>query len=197
MSRATPYDRDKTLDAAMSLFWDKGYHATSLKDLEVALAMKPGSIYAAFKSKENLYLLALERYFTNSRDFFRRKAEQAETPLQFLADHLRGFALLASGDAARQACMLTKTMVDTRSTDVTLAEQSRQYLLAMRTEIANVFEAAKTCGELFENADPNRLARRYQANLTALRLELHQGIDQSELNELAEDMAREVEAIRR
>ncbi len=197
MSRATPYDRDKTLDAAMSLFWDKGYHATSLKDLEVALIMKPGSIYAAFKSKENLYLLALERYFTNSRDFFRKQAEQAVSPLQNLADHLRGFSLLTSNDAARKACMLTKTMVDTRSTDAALADQSRQYMLAMRTEIANVFEAAKANGEIAVDADPKRLARRYQANLTALRLELHQGTEQIGLDELAEDMAREVEALRR
>ncbi|MDX1730552.1 MAG: helix-turn-helix domain-containing protein, partial [Aurantimonas coralicida] len=47
---ARPYDRDAALDAALRLFWAKGYHATSLKDLEAALTMKPGSIYAAFQS---------------------------------------------------------------------------------------------------------------------------------------------------
>jgi len=150
-----------------------------------------------YKGKENLYLLALERYFTNSRDFFRKQAEQAVSPLQNLADHLRGFSLLTSNDAARKGCMLTKTMVDTRSTDAALADQSRPYMLAMRTEIANVFEAAKANGEIAVDADPKRLARRYQANLTALRLELHQGTEQIGLDELAEDMAREVEALRR
>ena len=58
MARAAPYDRDATLDAAMSLFWERGYHATSLKDLEAALSMKPGSIYAAFKSTSWPTLLA-------------------------------------------------------------------------------------------------------------------------------------------
>lgn len=196
MARATPYDREKTLDAAMSLFWDKGYHATSLKDLEGALSMKPGSIYAAFRSKENLYLLALEKYFTASRAFFRKQAAQAETPLQGLADNLRAYPQLSTEDAARQACMLTKTMVDTRSTDAVISQQSRKYMGEMRIEIAKVFEAAKLCGELPADADPNRLARRYQANLTALRLELHQGTEQAELLDLAEDMAREVEALR-
>ncbi|MEP3669912.1 MAG: TetR family transcriptional regulator, partial [Roseibium sp.] len=37
MKRAQPYDREKALDAAQDLFWRKGYHATSLKDLEAAL----------------------------------------------------------------------------------------------------------------------------------------------------------------
>jgi TetR/AcrR family transcriptional repressor of nem operon len=196
MSRAAPYDRDKTLDAAMSLFWDKGYHATSLKDLEAALTMKPGSIYAAFKSKENLYLLALERYFLNSRLLFRELVERSESPLQCLADHLRSFETLDRDNAARKACMLTKTMIDTQSTDAAIAEQARQYLHAMRLEIVAVFASAKAVGELHPNADPKRLARRYKANLTALRFELHQGADQAEMLDLIEDMAREVEALR-
>lgn len=196
MARAAPYDRDKTLTAAMSLFWDKGYHATSLKDLEAALEMKPGSIYAAFKSKENLYLLALDKYFENSRSLFRKMIAQADSPLSGLANHLRAFASLSTEDAARQACMLTKTIVDTRSTDAVIANRSRAYLQAMRLEIAKAFEAAIALRELPADTDPTRLARRYQANLTALRLELHQGTDQTDLNDLAEDMAREVEALR-
>lgn len=196
MARAAPYDRDKTLTAAMSLFWDKGYHATSLKDLEAALEMKPGSIYAAFKSKENLYLLALDKYFETSRGLFRKMIAHADSPLSALADHLRAFASLSTEDAARQACMLTKTIVDTRSTDAVIADRSRAHLQSMRIEIAKAFEAAIALRELPADTDPTRLARRYQANLTALRLELHQGTDQTELNDLAEDMAREVEALR-
>lgn len=195
MPRAAPYDRDSTLDAAMSLFWDKGYHATSLKDLEAALGMKPGSIYAAFKSKENLYLLALDRYFDNSRKLFRTLIAQADSPLAGLAAHLRGFSRLSEADAARQACMLTKSLVDTRSTDPAIAERSRQHLKAMRREICQAFRAAIRQGQLPADADPERLAHRYQANVTALRLELHQGTDQAELHALAEDMAREVEAL--
>lgn len=196
MTRASPYDRDRTLDAAMSLFWNKGYHATSLKDLEAALNMKPGSIYAAFKSKENLYLLALQAYFERSRQAFRDMLAQSSSPLRGLADHLRGFALLPEADATRQACMLTKTIVDTKSTDPLIAERSREYLEGIRLEIAAGFEAAKIAGELGPHADPSRLARRYQANVAALRLELHQGTNSADLHDLAEDMAGEVEALR-
>lgn len=196
MPRPATYDRDETLDAAMTLFWDKGYHATSLKDLEAALNMKPGSIYAAFKSKENLYLLALEKYSETFRALFKAKVAEAKSPLQGLADHLRSYALLSPNDTTRKACMLTKTMVDTGSTDAAIADRSRQYMEAMRTEIASAFNAAKTLGEIKSNMSPERLARRYQANVTALRLELHQETNQAELCELAEDMAREVEALR-
>ena len=38
MARSPSYNRDAALDTALDLFWKKGYHATSLKDLEAALA---------------------------------------------------------------------------------------------------------------------------------------------------------------
>ncbi|MEH6725068.1 MAG: helix-turn-helix domain-containing protein [Hyphomicrobiales bacterium] len=196
MSRSAPYDRDTAIDAAMALFWQKGFHATSLKDLEAKLAMKPGSIYAAFTSKEKLYLLALERYFTQSRSGFQEQVARAASPLEALADHVRAYARLAPDDRSRQACMLTKTLIDTNATDPSITAKTRDYLTAMQTEFAAVFAAAKEAGELAESADPDRLARRFQANVTALRLALHQGMAAEEFAQLTEDMATEIENLR-
>lgn len=196
MARAAAYDRDAALDAAMLLFWDKGFHATSLKDLEVALCMKPGSIYAAFDSKENLYLLALERYLNTSRTTFRAMMAAAVSPLQGLADHFRMLARLAQNDKARQACMLTKTLLDTRTTDPAIVEKSQEYMDAMLDEFSAGFSDAMTRGELRPSANPNRLARRYQANIAALRFELARGADVDDTLNLAEDMAQEIEQLR-
>jgi AcrR family transcriptional regulator len=197
MKRAAPYNRDDALNAAMSLFWLRGYHATSLKDLEETLNMKPGSIYAAFSSKENLYLLTLERYFDAIRGQFRERMAQASSPLGGLAEFIRSFGQLSPNDAARQACMLTKTLVDTRNTEPAIAKKTRTYLARMRKEFAVVFEMAKAVGELPPNADSNHLARRFQANISALRFELHLGTGQKEISNLAEDMAREIACLRK
>ncbi|MBB5720561.1 AcrR family transcriptional regulator [Loktanella ponticola] len=191
MARTANYDRDAALDAAMTLFWGKGYHATSLKDLEAALTLKPGSIYAAFESKQNLYLLAMSRYFAISRQGFRDQIASADSPLAGLAGHYINFASLPESDAARQACMLTKTLVDTNTTDETIASASKDYLDQMCAEITDVFRAAQNAGEIPENADPERLARRFQANITALRVEMHRGSSREMISALAEDMAAE------
>ncbi|WP_424942314.1 TetR/AcrR family transcriptional regulator [Aliiroseovarius crassostreae] len=196
MARAAPYDRDTALDAAMALFWEKGFHATSLKDLEAALAMKPGSIYAAFDSKENLYLLALERYFDKSRQGVRAQLARATDPLAALADHLRSLARLTPGDLGCGACMLTRSLVDTNATDPALATTTRRYLADMEAEFAAVFARARDLGLLPATADVRRLARRYQANLSALRLALMQGMAPQELTDLAEDMATEIENLK-
>ena len=191
MARAANYDRDRALDAALTLFWRKGYHATSLKDLETALHMKPGSIYAAFGSKENLYLLAIERYFEASRAGFRAQMAKAATPLSGLAGQFQNYADLAQEDPARRACMLMKTVVDTTSTDPKIAAASKQYLDQMCAEFAESFEAARIAGELPPDADPKRLALRYQANISALRIEMLRGTSRDDILKLAADMAQE------
>ena len=67
MARPAIHDRDEALARALRLFWAQGFHATSLKDIEKALDMRPGSIYAAFGSKEGLYRAALARYAADAR----------------------------------------------------------------------------------------------------------------------------------
>jgi AcrR family transcriptional regulator len=46
--------RRALLDAAATLFAERGYHATSTRDLAAAVGMLPGSIYYHFPSKSDL-----------------------------------------------------------------------------------------------------------------------------------------------
>ena len=195
MTRARPYDRNVALDAALSLFWRKGYHATSLKDLEVALRMKPGSIYAAFDSKHALYLSVLERYFLRTRDELRTLRDGSGPVLKGLAEHLRGVARREAHDPGRSACMLVRTMLDATAGEAELGTRARSYLDAIRDEIEAAFRQARADGELPDQADTALLAQRYQSNMTALRIEAHRGLGDAALIGLAEQMAQEIEAL--
>ena len=57
--RPRGFDRDAALQAAMLLFWRKGFAATSMNDLCDAMGIRSPSLYAAFGSKEALYLEAV------------------------------------------------------------------------------------------------------------------------------------------
>ncbi|MHA7874539.1 TetR family transcriptional regulator [Roseivivax sp.] len=194
MTRARPYDRETALAAAMELFWSKGFHATSLRDLEAALQMKPGSIYAAFSSKEALFRAALERYFTAQRAGLAESLAQEGAPLAALAAHLRETARRAAED---RACMLVKTVLECAGSAAPLGALARDYLDALQEDFAAAFARAQAQGELPEGASVNRLARRYQADVIALKVEGQRGTPAAELVALGEDMAREVEALRR
>lgn len=63
--RPRAFDREAALARAMRLFWRKGYEATSISDLTEVMGIGSPSLYAAFGSKEALYLEALRHYGEN------------------------------------------------------------------------------------------------------------------------------------
>jgi AcrR family transcriptional regulator len=61
--RPRTFDRDKALRQAMEVFWERGYDGTSLEDLLKAMGgLAPPSFYAAFGSKEDLFVEVVELY---------------------------------------------------------------------------------------------------------------------------------------
>lgn len=193
MTRARPYDRETALDAATMLFWRKGFVGTSLKDLENALSMKPGSIYAAFNSKEELYSMSLERYFDQNLEALSALKEAGGSLISALSGFLLRIGQNAPGDPLCQPCMVVKTLLEVTSVSAQITEQSRAYLNGMVNEIKSVLDLAQAKGELNADVDTAHLARRYQANLTALRLEAHLSDNPEALVQLAKDMSDELQ----
>jgi len=62
IGRPREFDRGAALEAAMVLFWRKGFAATSMNDLCDSMDVRSPSLYAAFGSKEALYLEAIQHY---------------------------------------------------------------------------------------------------------------------------------------
>lgn len=60
--RPREFDADLALRAAGRVFWNQGYHATSIDQLCQATGIQRGSLYAAFRDKHGLFLAALEQY---------------------------------------------------------------------------------------------------------------------------------------
>src|SRR5258707_637366 len=62
IGRPREFDRGAALESAMLLFWRKGFAMTSMNDLCEAMGIRSPSLYAAFGSKEGLYLEAVDHY---------------------------------------------------------------------------------------------------------------------------------------
>ena len=62
IGRPREFDRDAALEAAMLLFWRKGFAMTSMSDLCEAMGIRSPSLYAAFGNKRRMFELALRRY---------------------------------------------------------------------------------------------------------------------------------------
>ncbi|MGW4245581.1 TetR/AcrR family transcriptional regulator [Nocardia sp. NPDC004722] len=62
MGRPRQFDESGLLDAAIELFWSRGFDTTSVEDVSRATGVGNGSIYAAYGNKRGLFLAAFERY---------------------------------------------------------------------------------------------------------------------------------------
>ncbi len=60
--RPRAFDADAALDAAMRVFWAKGYAGASMDDVAAAAGLNKPSLYAAFGGKPALFQAALARF---------------------------------------------------------------------------------------------------------------------------------------
>ncbi|MFU8865615.1 MAG: TetR/AcrR family transcriptional regulator [Rhodobacterales bacterium] len=195
MGRTSKYERDVVLKTAMDLFWSRGYRSTSLKDLEQALDMRPGSIYAAFGSKEALFRIALQKYFTIGQDLLAETLRDAPSPIAGLAAYVRILSDKMNGTAPSRACMLVKTLLETSDDDRDLRDFVEAKMRQIETTFADCFREARDAGEIRPDSDPEQLAARLQASIFGLRAYAQRTDATERIEQLAEDIANDVLAL--
>lgn len=196
MSRTTLYNRQEALDRAIKLFWHKGFHATSLKDIEQALDMRPGSIYAAFGNKDGLFQEALDHYAKASLTELERILAHHQSPLSGLAAFIRQLGGIRDKDLPSRACMLVKSLLELGAREQAALQKVEKLLAGMESRFAECFVEAQRLGELDAELDPLRLARRLQAEVMGLRAFAQRDVDSAAVRALAEDMAFSIEGLR-
>jgi AcrR family transcriptional regulator len=196
MPRPARFDRQAALDSAVELFWSKGYYASSMKDIEKALDMRPGSLYATFGNKSGLFAEALAAYAARSADDFRQVLEGSPGIVDGLQGYLRSLAQTCSGTAPARACMLIKTLLEVNAEDAALLVHVEAMLAAFELRLAEALKSARGAGELRAEVDCPRLARLLQAQIMGLRSFAERGVPCTQVAELAEDMASMLDAYR-
>ena len=196
MPRQPLYDRQQALDQAVQLFWQQGFHATSIKDVERALDMRPGSIYAAFGSKSRLFQDALDRYAQQGLAELEARLQSHASPLSGLSDYLRSLGGLRDRVVPCRACMLVKSLLELGERDAAAQSQADRLLALMEARFIACFEAAQVAGEIATTQSPVRLGRRLQAEIMGLRAYAQRDVDAAALRQLAEDMAVSIEQLR-
>lgn len=194
MSRTASYDRADALQAAMELFWAKGYHDTSMKDLERALSLRPGSIYAAFQSKEALFREALERYSAQMEANLLALVNDSPSPLIALRKHLISLSDLRPADRPSSACMLVKSLLEVPG-DGKLRDLILAHLDQIEGVISKVLQKAQLARELPVDADLDRLAIRIQTYIFGLKIQAQRQIDPQKMRLLCLDLAEELHAL--
>lgn len=192
MPRTPKFHRETALHNALILFWRQGYHATSMKDIEEEMDMRPGSIYAAFGNKERLFQEALAAYSAAARRDFQQTLEQSPSVLQGLSLYLRNIAVATRLRAPTKACMLVKTLLELTPDDRAFSPTVRQYLDDFQRLFTDAFEQARQRGEIGSSQSPERLGILFQTQVMGIRTMARRDLSQQQLENLIEDVIARV-----
>ncbi|MGG3647212.1 MULTISPECIES: TetR/AcrR family transcriptional regulator [Bacillus cereus group] len=165
MARTREFDEDQVLDAAMQLFWEKGYEATSLSDLTSRMGIQRPSIYSTFGDKKELFEAALRRYTMSRASDIRNKLQSHSSVKEsfsiFFADVVNEEY---AGDLSK-GCFCINTMVELAPHDERFEILTREHQMYLAVIFQETIERGIQSGELEVNTDAKSLA---QALIVAL-----------------------------
>lgn len=169
MSKAAKFDRQQVIDKAMELYWEKGFHATSMRNLQDVIDMRPGSIYATFGSKEGLFKEALSHYTQLGIAMLAQCIDNSPSQLAGLQQFVKCQVLADPSQVPSKVCMLAKSVAELTDEHPELLNEAKAALKTMEREFAAVISKAQQLGELPKERDPNQLARHLQVQIAGLR----------------------------
>ncbi|PGM28220.1 TetR family transcriptional regulator [Bacillus cereus] len=165
MARTREFDEDQVLDAAMQLFWEKGYEATSLSDLTSRMGIQRPSIYSTFGDKKELFEAALRRYTMSRASDIRNRLQSHSSVKEafsiFFADVVNEEY---AGDLSK-GCFCINTMVELAPHDERFEILTREHQMYLAVIFQETIERGIQSGELEVNTDVKSLA---QALIVAL-----------------------------
>ncbi|KQV15341.1 MULTISPECIES: TetR/AcrR family transcriptional regulator [unclassified Kitasatospora] len=171
MGRRQLWDRAEVLASAMGLFRRRGYQGASLRDIEEATGLHPGSLYRTFQSKDGLFQAALEAY--NEQVVQGRVRVHLLEPTDPLAG-IRSFFTSAFGTGLEPdpGCLLTNTAVES-FTVPQAAAGVRQGLETIEAGFADALTRARALGTVPADLDVEmtsvQLLTLYQGLLVLVR----------------------------
>ena len=157
---------DEAINKAMQLFWEKGYAGTSMRDLQMVLDMRPGSIYASLGDKDAIFLRALLRYREKNTQQLLSIFTQADNAKVGLLNGIQH--LIFPEDALpSQHCFMVKTVSELETHSPKLVEAAQSGLTDMRNLLAKQITLVLESDE--SDIHPYELAGMIQAQIIGLK----------------------------
>ena len=149
--RPLQYDTNKSLDAAMQLFWSQGYEATSMQDLLEVMGLSKSSLYQGFGGKKELFIRCINRYRTNMSEVLAGLLDKAKSGRIFIEKLLLNFAIEArQPEHLRRGCLLMNTATEFAQKDSQVAE----HVTAGFKRLQEALQAAVMRGQLEGEISP-------------------------------------------
>jgi TetR/AcrR family transcriptional repressor of nem operon len=184
MARTKEFNPEKSLDAAVEVFWERGYERTSLDDLMNKMGIARQSLYDTFGDKRALYLKVLERYRDQNHAYLRGILEGDRGVKKGFS---RIFADLVEEGRKEHArgCLLLSANLELSTHDQEVAKFLSQNEATVEEIFSRALRRGRKRGEIGAKKDPDGLARFLTATIQGMRATARLNHDRKALKSIA------------
>lgn len=164
MARSVEFNECEIIEKAMNVFWEKGYHGTSMQDLVDAMQINRSSLYNTIGDKHCLFIKCVTVYAEAGLKETQEKVAKEKSALQALINIIRDKAAWVVD--SEKGCLGIKTVFEIAPEDKevrnVLTKNSVVYLELM----TNLIQKAIDDGELDGSEDASLLAEYIMTTFT-------------------------------
>ncbi|HVI49568.1 MAG TPA: TetR/AcrR family transcriptional regulator [Chitinophaga sp.] len=162
--RSRIFDEQDVISKATSVFWEKGYEATSTDDLQLAMGIGKGSFYNAFPGgKREIFGKAIDQFNQRGLQSLRTQLAQSNKPVDVIRQFFRNIAK-ESKPVHMKGCFMGNTIAELSSIDHALEHKAVKSLQQLEALFQEVIREAQQKGDL-SNDTPAPLLARHLVNL--------------------------------
>ncbi|MEU9191098.1 TetR/AcrR family transcriptional regulator [Streptomyces sp. NPDC048484] len=182
--RPRTFDMEAVLEAAMLLFWEQGYEATSLAQLRAATGLSSASLYGAFGSKEGLFKQTVGHYMQGPGRAADAIEDRTLSPREAVAGMLHGSIDMQADSSHPTGCLiaLSGTMRPPGEEHASVCATVSARRKADRVRIRACVERGVTAGELAIDIDIDGVTTTIHCFLLGISTQLRDGVPAAALH---------------
>ncbi len=184
MSRPRALADDVILDRALAVFWQRGYAATSLRDLARATGLGASALYHRFVDKDGLFVEVLRRYADQGLSERLARLGALPDPLGAICGFFDELVASAADDPEHRGCLLVNTVLDGGPIGPAARAMVRARLGEVEAFFRTQLERARTAGRLAARIDPATQAEVLLGTVLAVRVLARLDPDRARLSRL-------------
>ncbi|MEK5254362.1 TetR/AcrR family transcriptional regulator [Paenibacillus sp. FSL F4-0125] len=168
MARPREFDEEKALDAAMQVFWEKGFEATSLSDLTSRMGIQRPSIYSTFGDKKGLFEAALRKYTSSHAAYIRNKLQNSSSVKEAFRAFFENMVEKEYGKTPNWGCFCINSMVELSPHDEKFEVLTREHQMYLSVIFQETIDRGLRSGELDPTINAKSLAQTLVISLIGL-----------------------------
>ncbi len=177
LGRPLEFNPEEALDAAVDVFWCKGYEATSMTDLLDAMDLSKSSLYQTFGSKRQLFERSLARYADWLSAKMTKELAEAKSGRSFIEDTFEAVANTAQQPEGAKGCLIANSANEFGQREPALAIPVSDGLQRFTRVFMDAVIKAQAEGGVSASADPHALANYLLGTMNGLRTMIKAGAD--------------------